>query len=197
MDWLKRKRLWVVVGIVILVPVVAIAGYLGLPLFIDTIVEEEFPFAEAAVVPADMTRKQVEDTMATMAKMDSPMEDAMPKEMPEATVIKTGQLKDADSFHKGSGTAKVFRLPDGSIVLRLESLKVTNGPDLHVVLTPHSDPDGRDDVHEEGYIDLGKLKGNIGNQNYPFPEGVDPAELNALVIYCKPFHVIFSVAQLN
>ena len=135
--------------------------------------------------------------MSGMAMVDSPEKETMTKEMAEATVIKTGQFKGADAFHRGSGTATIYRLPDETYVLRLESLNVTNGPDLHPVLTPHADPRSRDDVHQEGYVDLGKLKGNIGNQNYPFPEGTDPASLNAVVIYCKPFHVIFSVAQLK
>ena len=88
-------------------------------------------------------------------------------EMVEATVVKRGEFAGADSFHKGEGTATIYSLPDGSRVLRMESFKVTNGPDLRVVLTPHADPAGRDDVHQTGYSDIGKLKGNIGSQNYP------------------------------
>ena len=57
--------------------------------------------------------------------------------------------------------------------------------------------ESRDHVTSEGYVELGKLKGNIGNQNYPIPEGVDPTKFNAVVIYCKPFHVLFSVAKLR
>ena len=87
--------------------------------------------------------------------------------------------------------------PDGSHVLRLENLDVPNGPDLHVILTPHEDAESRDDVHVTGYIYLGKLKGNQGNQNYEIPDAVDVASQGSVVIYCKPFHVIFSVAPLQ
>lgn len=52
----------------------------------------------------------------------------------------------------------------------------------------------REDVHVEGYIDLGKLKGNIGSQNYEIPGVADIQALNSVVIYCLPFHVVFSVA---
>lgn len=48
-----------------------------------------------------------------------------------------------------------------------------------------------------GYVDLGKLKGNKGNQNYTIPDDVDVAAQGSIVIYCKPFHVIFSVASLQ
>ena len=57
-------------------------------------------------------------TMATMAKMDSPAEEAMPDEMAESAAVKTGQFRDADRFHRGSGTATIYSLPDGSHVLQ-------------------------------------------------------------------------------
>ncbi len=49
----------------------------------------------------------------------------------------------------------------------------------------------------EGWVDIGKLKGNKGNQNYEIPDGVDVAQQQSVVIYCAPFHVIFSVAPLR
>ena len=80
-------------------------------------------------------------------------------------------------------------------MLRLEDFRVTNGPDLHVLLVPNADPQGRDDV--EGYLGLGKLKGNMGNQNYFLPDGEDGSGYGSVVIYCRPFQVVFSVATLN
>jgi hypothetical protein len=44
---------------------------------------------------------------------------------------------------------------------------------------------------------LGPLKGNIGNQNYAIPEDVDLSQFSSVVIYCKPFHVVFSYATLG
>lgn len=106
-------------------------------------------------------------------------------------------FQDQDVFHKGSGEATVFRGPDGEYLLRLEALDVTNGPDLHVILTPHSSPGRKDDVMAAGSVDLGKLKGNRGNQNYPISDDVDINAQRSVVIYCQPFSVIFSVAQLE
>ena len=194
---LKNKKVLVVIAVVVLVPVLAFAVWLVAPLFFDRTVEEEFPFAASAQIPADMTMEEAETTMSTMAKVDSEMTEPMGKEMAEAVALKTGEFMDADSFHKGSGTATVYSLPEGGHVLRLENFRVTNGPDLRVIVTPSGSPDSREAVHEPGYLELGKLKGNIGNQNYPFPEGADPSDANAVVIYCKPFSVIFSVAELR
>lgn len=186
-----------VIGLIVLVPVAALAWWLGSPLFLSTTVEEEFPFAGTALVPDGMTRSEVEQVMSGMAKVDQEMSEGMPDAMEGAEEVKSGALRDADRFHRGSGVATIYRLADGSHILRLDDLEVTNGPDLHVILTPHPNPSGRDQVASEGYVDLGKLKGNVGSQNYAIPPEVDVDAQSTMVIYCKPFHVIFSVAPLQ
>ena len=104
--------------------------------------------------------------------------------MDQPVKLKTGNFSDADSFHRGSGQATIYRGPDGSRLLRLENLNVTNGPDLHVILTPHQDPTRGDEVKTPGFADLGKLKGNKGDQNYPILDDVDIDVQMSVVIYC-------------
>ena len=135
--------------------------------------------------------------MAGMAKIKSEMKEAMPAAMESAQKLSTGAFKDADRFHQGSGTATLYALPGEEQVLRLEGFNVTNGPDLHVILSPHPDPTSQAQVKGEAYLDLGKLKGNIGNQSYTIPAGTDVSVYRSVVIYCKPFQVIFSVAPLG
>ena len=192
-----NKRLWIGAAVVVAIAIAGFAWWLLAPLFLDTEVQEEFPFAANAEMPAGITMAEAEKVMATMAKVDLPMTEPMMDTMKEAQAVKTGQFMGADSFHKGEGTATVYRLADGSGVLRMEDFKGTNGPDLRVILTPHPDPGSRDDVHQDGYIELGKLKGNIGNQNYDIPAETDLDTVGAVVIYCKPFRVIFSTAPLQ
>ena len=186
-----------VVSAIVVIPLLAFAWWLLSPLLFDKTVEEEFPLAATADVPVSMTRAEVEAVMAGMAKTDAPAGAAASEEMARAVALKSGQFQDADRFHKGSGAATLYRLQDGSALLRLEEFRVTNGPELHVILTSHPAPSGRDEVHSGDYLDLGKLKGNIGNQNYPLPAAADPSAFSSVVIYCKPFHVIFSVASLE
>ena len=132
--------------------------------------------------------------------LEEAMTDAMaqpPADPPAPIGLKQGEFTDADRFHQGSGQATIYRLPDGSHVLRLENLDVTNGPDLRVILSPSPDPQSSAEVKGQGYIELDKLKGNRGNQNYPIPAGFDVNPIQSVVIYCKPFRVIFSVASLQ
>lgn len=191
---MNKKRLLISAAIVA-VPVLALGWWLGSPLFIDNQVDEDFPMSQGAEIPNDMTQEQVE---AEMVKASESPPVTAEDEMPEAAgpqIVVAGEFSDVDSVHQGSGTSTIYRLEDGSAVLRLEDFEVTNGPDLHVLLVPDSNPESREDVL--GYLDLGSLKGNIGDQNYPIPDDVDISEYGSVVIYCQPFHVIFSVATLG
>ena len=79
----------------------------------------------------------------------------------------------------------------------MDDFQTTNGPEFHVVLSHSPDPQTSSQVKTTGYVDLGKLKGNIGNQNYPIPEETDINVQMSVIIYCKPFQVVFSVAMLG
>jgi Electron transfer DM13 len=94
-----------------------------------------------------------------------------------------------DGFHNAEGVAKVIQLTDGNYILRLENFKSTNGPDLYVYLS--------EDKTNADIINLGRLKGNIGNQNYPIPAGTDLSKYNTALIWCRAFSVLFGSAQLS
>jgi hypothetical protein len=97
--------------------------------------------------------------------------------------------------HQTSGAAVLLRLSDGSVILRLENLDTSNGPDVHVTLSPVVSTGGDRD-YNNGYLDLGSLKGNKGNQNYDVPAGTDLARFRSAVIWCKRFTVGFGVAPI-
>jgi hypothetical protein len=93
-----------------------------------------------------------------------------------------------DGIHNVDGIGKILTLVDGSKILRLENFKSTNGPDLHVYLST--------DKMASDFMDLGRLKGNIGNQNYQVPVDIDLSKYNNVLIWCKAFSVLFGNAQL-
>ena len=165
-----------------------------------TALEEGMAMAMKAA-EADSIEEAAAMTEEGVAMMEEAIEQAemmaQPAEASQVQAVAMGSFKDADAFHRGSGTATIYRTPDGSEVLRLEDLNVTNGPALHVVLSTHPDPERSEQVKQEGYVDLGDLKGNRGNQNYPIPAGVDTSIHKSVVIYCYPFAVVFSVATLE
>ncbi len=101
--------------------------------------------------------------------------------------------------HSTSGTAQLVRLTDGSHVVRLENLDTSNGPDVHVWLTDAPVKEGKAGWHlfDDGeYVDLGKLKGNKGSQNYDVPADVDPSRYTSVSVWCDRFNVSFGAAEL-
>jgi len=111
----------------------------------------------------------------------------------------TNQLA-AGQFHSGAhetkGMAAVFQLADGKKALRLTNFATSNGPDVHVYLVAATDAKDNDSVTKAGFVDLGTLKGNIGDQNYELPANADLAKYRAVTIWCKRFSVNFGTAPL-
>ena len=195
------RYLLVGIGILAIIPIAWFAWWLLSPLVTTTEVNEDFPLATRAVVPANMTMVEVEEVMTAASNLERPVDEVMPDaaaSQAQPTAGLTGQFRDADSFHKGSGTATVYDLgADGGHILRLEDFQVTNGPDLRVLLANAANPESHSDLDDAGYVELGKLKGNVGSQNYDIPPSVALADVQSVVIYCNPFRVVFSVATLE
>ena len=196
MSRLLRKGVLVILAVVA-IPILAFAWWLLSPLFLNTTVNEEFPLSATADMPAGVTQQEAEDIMEGMAKINMEAVEPMTEKMSEAMVLASGKFRDGDSFHKGSGDVSLYRLANGDTVLRFEDLDVTNGPDLHVLVSMHPDPMTKGELQNAGYSTLGQLKGNRGDQNYEVPSSVNPNSIGSVIIYCMPFHVIFSVAPLT
>lgn len=112
-----------------------------------------------------------------------------------AVVISSGEFYPV--AHPGKGEAIVFRLEDGSRVLRLENLDIFNGPALYVYAVDAPDASDNATVEEAGFLDLGPLKGNQGNQTYELPAQFDPEKHRSISVWCKRFSVNFATAPLR
>jgi hypothetical protein len=139
----------------------------------------------------NMTQNEKEMIMNEFSKQNATVNENMNETtVTNNTMALMGTFIDAgDGFHKAEGIAKVINLADGRTFLRLENLKTTNGPDLYVYLSV--DKDASD------IVNLGRLKGNIGNQNYEIPAGTDLSKYNTILIWCKAFSTLFGSAKLS
>ncbi len=174
--------------------VAMIAWFLASPLFINQTIDEALPSKDGLMaMPADQRQQTMQAITKKMASMpDNKIQEQMMMESP--VLLKQGVFKDADAIHQGSGKALLYQLDD-SLLLRLENFKVTNGPDLMVYLVKNSNVTQASHVTND-FINLGKLKGNIGNQNYIIPAGTDVSQYHSAVIWCELFGVLFSPATL-
>ncbi len=133
---------------------------------------------------------------ATSPDVVIPTEEQGMPAMTNPSVVAGGTFTEIDVLHTAKGTVTIYQLPDASRLLRLEDFSVTNGPDLHVYLIRNPKPRKPEEVGND-YIDLGALKGNIGNQNFPVPSETDLSVYQGIIIYSVPFSIIFSSAQLR
>jgi hypothetical protein len=109
--------------------------------------------------------------------------------------LAAGQFHDVS--HKGSGTATVYQLADGKRVLRFSNFETSNGPDVVVYLVATEDANDSAAVTGAGYVSLGSLKGNVGDQNYDVPADLDLSKYKAVTIWCRRFSANFATAPLK
>jgi hypothetical protein len=201
-----NTRTKIIIGIVIAIIVITFAIYTISPLLLNTVINEPLPpssvssdfqrfmnMSEDEIIAAanNMTQKQKEMKMSVAAQDNNTVSENLSVATMSTSSNKTliGNFVGAgDGFHNTEGVAKIIQLADGTDILRLENFKATNGPDLYVYLST--------DKTNADIVNLGRLKGNIGNQNYLIPADTDITKYNTALIWCRAFSVIFGSAQL-
>ena len=137
----------------------------------------------------NMTQEEKQKVMNEFSKQNSTVDENMSATMKNKKTLTGNFVGSGDGFHKAEGIAKVITLADGKTFLRLENLKATNGPDLYVYLSTGKDV--------SDIVNLGRLKGNIGNQNYEIPPGTNLSKYDTVLIWCKAFSTLFGSAKLS
>ncbi|MEM7271861.1 MAG: DM13 domain-containing protein [Actinomycetota bacterium] len=203
-DSTSRKRLFLIGGGVVVAAIAAwlAFGFFGIQAaFIDDTVDEGGPvFASGAgteddadAASADNTEAE-QDAIAETEEFQEAMEEAEanPTEaeeedpMPaEIVTLASGQFS-GESRYTVVGTASVLNDGSEQRFLRFEGFESNNGPDLKVYLR----------ADDGDFINLGELKGNIGDQNYEIPTDVDLSVYDTVQIWCERFGVNFGFAEL-
>jgi hypothetical protein len=98
--------------------------------------------------------------------------------------------------HETRGKAAILDVA-GKRVLRLTDFATSNGPDVRVYLVAAPDASDNETVTKAGFVELGKLKGNQGDQNYDVPADLDLTKYRAVTIWCRRFSVNFATAPLT
>jgi Electron transfer DM13 len=209
---MNRKRA-IIIGIVIAAVAIPLAVYALSPLFVNTEINEPLPTVNNVNNDADAIQefKQFmemgeEERKAKGHQMGNEEKNmimigaaqtngtTINEEMipigQEISTLYSGQFVGVnDGVHNAVGQVKVIKLNDNTSFLRLEEFKATNGPDLYVYLST--------DKSASDFVNLGRLKGNIGNQNYEIPQGADLSKYRTVLIWCQAFSVLFGSAELE
>lgn len=187
---MRLKKIGLVIGIISIVSFIAWIGY---PLLFDQVVDEPNLQIETDRVENTTEKIATQPEMVTsseaVASSETVTETEAITEVMEAAKLYSGTFRDGVKKYKTSGSVQTL-IVDEKVFLRFEDFETTNGPDLFVYLVmPGTET-------KEG-INLGALKGNIGNQNYEVPLGVDFSQYQTVVIWCKAFDSDFGYADLE
>ncbi len=101
--------------------------------------------------------------------------------------------------HTTRGAVQIVRLADGRHQLVIRDLQTSDGPDVRVWLSDQPVPTTAPfDIYGQGrHIELGALKGNVGNLVYDIPPTVDVTSFASVDLWCKRFSVSFGAAGLR
>jgi len=160
-------------------------------LVISKTVNEPLPAAEHSM-SAMAGSPGMTKSASAMAEAPAMAPSAIAAEEP----VKLGGGRFHTNAHKTHGLATIYRLPDGRRVLRLTEFATSHGPDVRVYLVAAGDVQSEDAAKQAGFVDLGALKGNIGDQNYNVPAGLDLSRYRAVSIWCRRFSINFGAAPL-
>ena len=201
----------IIILIIIAAIVIPVGIYIASPLFINTTVNEPLPtsgltdlqkFQEFMSMNNEQERVEKGQQMTTEEKNailrgaahtggNSINENMTEDVTVEGSFLIGNFIGVNDGIHNAEGLAKVIVLDDegNRSILRLENFRATNGPDLYVYLST--------DKSASDFVSLGRLKGNIGNQNYEIPEGTELSKYDTVLIWCRAFSVLFGSAELK
>ena len=177
----KRRRTWIWLAaalVVVALGAFVLVWFQPQKLFYDDEVSEALPSVAAP---------SADEQGAEAGSTPPPSAPAEPVDLAVGTFV--------SREHDTVGTVRVVQLPDGQVLVRLEGFETSNGPALYVYLSQNP-AEGTEAAFDDEFVDLGALKGNVGDQNYAVPAGIDAAGFTSVVIWCDRFDAAFGAADL-
>ena len=127
------------------------------------------------------------DEESPLDNLKSMPEGGVKDSIPQSQIIAQGEF--IENAHEVEGNALLIDNQGGNKILRFEDFETINGPDLHIYLSSNLD--------NSDFIDLGEIKATKGSVNYEIPSGTDTEKYNKVLVWCVPFRVLFSYAELK
>ncbi len=174
--------MWIAAAAVVLATIAfVLVWFQPQKLFLDDTVDDPFPVAAAEAGPSDGSAE--DDPSGTP-----------PAPVADPVTLRTGEFRSLE--HGTTGRATVYELADGSRVLRFEDFETDNGPDLRVYLST-ADAGSDEGAFDDDFVDIGGLRGNVGDQNYELPADLDLDRYQSVVVWCRRFSAGFGVSPLT
>lgn len=189
--WTPKRVTILTISLVAMLIFLSLGWWLVSPLFFSARGSDNNPFVRVSVSPTAVSpRPEANDATRTQ-------EPTSPAGGP--VVLARGSFVDMnDGIHHGEGEVTIGKTGEGTYVLFLDELNVTNGPDLYIYLSASNNPTNHDQVTQGGF-NLGHLTATQGSVRVDIPTdaGQNLQNYESVVIYCQAFSVIFTTAPLK
>ena len=162
------------VWIIIVLLALGIGSYVYFTANNNVVLEEDSPLVNSNELDAAM-----EDMKDKVVEMDENINN-------KANLIAEGDFK--EKAHHVEGKALLIE-NEGKKIVRFENFDTLNGPALYIYLSS--------DLSDDDFVDLGPIKATKGNINYEVPVGTNTDKYNKVLVWCRPFKVLFSYAELK
>jgi hypothetical protein len=128
-------------------------------------------------------------------QVDTPLIEPAPAALASARLLGTARMHDVDK--DGEGTAKLYELPNGNRMIRLEDFFVSINSDLELRLSESPDPKTTDDAVKAPFKLVSELKATVGNMNYEVPNDIDVSRYKSIVIWCEITRNAYAAASIE
>lgn len=128
---------------------------------------------------------------------DSPAPiDELSEALAGARALVSGAFIELDALHWGTGSATIFELSDERRILRFADFSSAPGADVRVYLARDLQPLSALELGGD-FLDLGRLKGNVGDQSYFLSDDHDWTIYHSAVVFCRRLDTVITVATLR
>ncbi|NQV12190.1 DM13 domain-containing protein [Candidatus Uhrbacteria bacterium] len=191
---MKDSIKWTFVGVGAIVAL-GVGWYLVSPAFITSTADDASPLDTGiATIQDDFesmdneTREEFDSEIEKMKTFEVDMYESSPviDDFYGPIILSSGAF--VERAHEVAGTAVLIEGVE-SRTLRFEDFETINGPNLHIYLAS--------DLGSDDFIDLGPIRATKGNVNYDVPVDIDIEKYNKVLVWCVPFKVLFSYAELQ
>jgi Electron transfer DM13 len=133
--------------------------------------------------------------LAIEQQVDTPLHDQPLSGMSSDTELASGPFYKIE--RRGSGMARLYRLPNGRLALRFEGFETAANPQLFVWFSTLDRPRTTKQVLTAPHVQIGLLKSTLGEQNYVLPAGTSQSSVRSVAIWCKPIQIAYTAASLS
>lgn len=164
------------------------------------LIDESCPSEGSALaVSVDEFALRVEATggwdLVIEEQVDVPLVEPLTPEMEKGRVVARSEIYSMD--RRGEGEMAVYRLRDGSFMLRLEDFYISPNVDLEIDVSALERPKTTEDFDSAPYEQIALMPVTTGSINYEVPRSIDLQEWGSIVIWCQPLHIAYAAATLN